>query len=113
MFLTFSKMKKHIGEGEKARQGNTGFWRLRKAPAVIYLVLLEGKVEVRSWPWNDLLSPSVEARNQHNCAFQSQALPSNFSFFAMIHQWEVQTYCLFIDVPEKPDRRDQAVGRSR
>lgn len=89
MFLTFSKMTKHFGEGEKARQGNTGFWRLRKAPAVIYFVLLQGKVKAHSWPWNYLLNPRIEIRSQDNCAFQSQALPSSFSFFAVIHQWGV------------------------
>ena len=100
MFLNFSKVIEHIGEGEKARQGNTGFWRFRKAPAVIYFVLLQGKVEAHSWPWNYLLNPTIEMRSQHYCAFQSQALPSNFSFFAMIHQGEVQMYCLFMDVLE-------------
>lgn len=43
MFLAFSKMTKHIGEEKKARQENGGFWRLRKAPAVIYLRYCRGK----------------------------------------------------------------------
>lgn len=99
-FLSFSKMTEHIGEGEKARQGNTGFWRLRKAPAVIQFVLLQEKVEADSWPRNYLLNPSIQMCSQQTRAFQSQALPSNISFFSMIHPWEVQMYCLFMGVPE-------------
>lgn len=41
--MFFSKETEHIGEGEKARQGNTDFSVLWKVPTGISFVLLSGK----------------------------------------------------------------------
>lgn len=60
IFLTFSRVAKCTGEGEKARKGHSGFQRFRKALAVIYFVLLQGKLEARLWPGKCLLKPRVD-----------------------------------------------------
>lgn len=95
--MFFSKKTEHIGEGEKARQGNTGFWGLWKAPAGIYFVLLSGKAQAHSWPWN-CSKHSIEMHRQHNCVFPVSSFAIRLHFFAMIPPWEVQVHTEYTSI---------------
>lgn len=86
-----------------SRKGWTGKYCLLKAEKGTcshLLCVTAGESRGTSIPCNCLLSPSTGMHIQHTCAIQSHALLPNFSFFAMIHWWEVQVYCLFMGALE-------------